>query len=334
MAFIVHPHFHPRRTGATRHVEDIVRGLEPRAVASGSALMPSVPQMGLTQIWRRLNTEPTIWHAHRLNELQLGLLFRWLRPSTVRVVFTRHASTKASWWTRFWAQKADVVIALTDEARENLKLSATRVIGHGVDVTAFVAPTTRSASWAALNQGGQRGVGVVGRIRPAKGQGDFVDAIAPLLPSFPEWKAVLIGRIKPSERAWADGLREKTASALGLIDEQANILPWYQGLSLVVQPSHTEGFSLVLLEAMASGCCVIATRLAYANLVEHGRTGWLYEPGDVAGLRTLLQHAMSHPDEVARLGEAARALVVARCGVETEAAALGAVYDELASKMR
>ncbi len=331
MTLIVHPHFHRRRTGVTRHVEDIVIGLQPEAVATGNSLSPSVPKASMLSLWARMRREPTIWHAHRLNELYLGLFFRLLLPDTVKVVFTRHAGARPSRWTRFWARMADRVIALTSEARGTLALDEARIIGHGVDLAVFTPPRSRVEMWSALNLGAQRGIGVIGRIRPAKGQGDFVEAIAPLLERFPQWKAVLIGRGDD----WAERLKAKTAGALALVDEQENIRPWYQGLSVLVHPSHSEGFSLVLLEAMASGCCVIATRLASVpDVITHEKTGLLYEPGDVGALRALLERVLANPDEAAALGDAARTEVVARFGLAHETQSLRALYGELTNTKR
>jgi len=313
----------------------MVHALGPDAVATGSSLVPSAPQMRLGQIWAQAKTQPTIWHAHRINELIVGLGLRLFSPGNVRVVFTRHAATKASGWTRFWARQADLVIALTAEGRENLQLPQAEIIGHGVDLSTFTPPASRAETWAALDLGGQYGIGVVGRIRPNKGQGDFVEAITPLLPAFTEWKSVLVGQARPSDRAWLEGLQGRTQGALAVIDEQPNIVPWYQGLSVLVQPSHSEGFSLVVLEAMASGCCVIAARLPhFPDLIEHGTSGLLYEPGDLAALRALLAQVMQHPDQAARMGHAARARIAAHFGVEREAAALRTQYERLLQTKR
>jgi mannosyltransferase len=262
--------------------------------------------------------------------LYLGLLLRLLFRKTVKVVFTRHAGAKASRWTQFWAGRADRVIALTEEARTNLALPAADIVHHGVDLEAFKPPEHRRAKWSALHLGGTHGIGVVGRIRPSKGQGDFVAAIAPLLEHHPSWRAVLIGQAKGRLEAWAQNLKTQTNGALALVAEQPDSRPWYQGLSVLVHPSHTEGFSLVLVEAMASGCCVIASRLTHVpDVVTHEKTGLLYEPGDIAGLRALLERVMQNPDEAARFGAAARAEVVERFGIEHEASTLRRIYAQL-----
>ena len=55
--------------------------------------------------------------------------------------------------------------------------------------------------------------------------------------------------------------------------------------SIIVLASHREGFPNVLLEGMASGLAVVATRVgAVPNLIRHEETGLLVEPGDVRAL--------------------------------------------------
>jgi mannosyltransferase len=100
---------------------------------------------------------------------------------------------------------------------------------------------------------------------------------------------------------------------------------------VVVQPSRLESYSLVIPEAMACGCAVVAARLPAApGLLDDGRTGFLYPPGDVAALREVLRRLLDDPALVARVGAAAAEEARARLGVEHEARALAQVYAEVA----
>ncbi|MET0404633.1 MAG: glycosyltransferase family 4 protein [Cystobacter sp.] len=329
MPLIVHPHFHSRHTGVTSHTELIVSELartsETRAL--GRHLAAHVPRIAWRELWRRLRQEPLVWHAHRNNEMLVGLLLRLL-GRRVRLVYTRHGGTPPGRFTRLLARRAERIITLNEEGTRWMGGTATR-IGHGVDVTRFQPPADRDAAWKALGLGGQHGVGVVGRIRPAKGQGDFVEALKPLLEQFPEWRAVLVGQARGKDEGWARALRASTQERLVLAGEHADVVPWYQGLDIIVQPSHSESFGLVLLEAMASGCCLVATRLPHVPaLVEHGRTGFLFEPGDVAGLREHLRLLLREPERARAVGRAAAEEARARFGVVHEARALARVYEE------
>lgn len=337
---IVHTHFHGRRTGVTRHVEDLVRafaGFEGddavEAKALGWGLERPLPSIDGLTLWRR-RRESLVWHAHRNHELIAGLLWRGLRRllfgrscARLSLVFTRHAASPASGLTRWVASRADRVVALTREMAGSLDVPST-VVGHGVDLRRFRPPEDRAAAFEKLGLGGRFGVGVIGRIRPDKGQGDFTEAIAPLLSRYPDWRGVLAGKAKRGDRAWLRGLLAK--AALAHVGEQEDIAAWYQGLTVLVQPSHEESFSLVLLEAMAAGCCVVAARMPhYPLLIDDGRTGFIYPPGDVGALRERLSELMADPGRARAVGAAAAEEARARFGIEHEAKALRSLYRAL-----
>lgn len=326
---VVHPHFHRRYTGATRHVEGVVPPLAKRldARVMGLALDPGLPRIGWRELLRRARREAVVWHAHRVHELVVGLLLKlWGRR--VRLAFTRHASTRPHWFTNLIASRADRAVALTPQIAAQLPFE-TRVVGHGVDLALFHPPADRHRAFASLRLGGQYGIGVIGRVRPEKGQGDFVEAIAPLLAAHPEWRAVLVGLAKGSDRVWAEALRRKANGGVQLVGESTPIQPWYQGLTVLVHPSYTEGYSLVHVEALASGCCVVSSRLPYVEtLIEHGRTGFLYELGDVVQLREILASLMRDPQRALEVGRNAAEHASRHCGIEREADALYSLYRE------
>jgi mannosyltransferase len=323
---VVHPHFHPRRSGVTGHTELIVPALatacEARAI--GALLPPAVPRITFSEVWRRARTETVVWHAHRNNELLCGLFLRLFRPRT-RVVFTSHSPRPHGLFTHFLIRFVDALVTLNAALASFIKRPS-RIVQHGLDLTRFHPPADRAQAWKALGLEGERGLGVVGRVRPNKGQADFVAAVAPLLTQNPGWTPVLVGLVKDADRAWAESLKA-SAPSLVLAGVKTDTAPWYQGLSVVVQPSHGEAFSMVLIEAMASGCAVVATRLpAVAEVVEDGVSGFLFEPGYVLGLRALLAKLLADPALVARVGAAAAARAKERFGIEHEAAALLQVY--------
>ncbi|MGZ3460137.1 MAG: glycosyltransferase family 4 protein, partial [Archangium sp.] len=317
-----------RRSGVTAHTELIVlelaRLLETRAV--GRHLAREVPRIAWGELWRRLRQEPVIWHAHRNNELLFGFLLRLLGQQ-VRLVYTRHGPFRPGGFTRLLTRYADQLVTLNAQGAEWMGRPS-HLVTHGVDLERFVPPVDRAEAWRALGLGGRYGVGVVGRVRPNKGQGDFVEALRPLLGDFPEWKPVLVGLAKRADRAWAGKLRDSTGGALALAGEQKNVVPWYQGLSILVHPSYGEAFSMVLVEAMACGCCPVVTRLPHVPaVIEHGRTGFLYEPGDVATLRELLAMLLREPERARKVGLHAAEEARARFGVGHEARALAQVYQ-------
>jgi len=82
----------------------------------------------------------------------------------------------------------------------------------------------------------------------------------------------------------------------------------HAAMALVVPSICHETFGLVVVEAYSCGLPVIASRIgALAELVEHGKTGLLFEPGDAQDLARTLRWAQAHPVEMAAMGAHARA---------------------------
>jgi len=318
---VVHLHFHGRRTGVTRHVEDVARLLP--AEVTGRALSPNVRPISWRELVARARAGPLVVHAHRSLELLAALHLRWHNP-TVRVVFTRHSAGRPSRWTRMLARRADARVVMTRGAVRELGLPAD-VVPHGVDVERFSPPADRSAAWQALGVGGSHGIGVVGRIRPSKGQADLARAWAVLGRKTSGWHAVLVGLVTRRWRSYARGL--EPLEQLGELEDMPAV---YRGLTVLVQPSRSESFSLALLEAMASGCCVVAAALPhYPELIEHGVTGYLYRAGDVTALAGLLEPLLADPARAEAMGRAAVAEVQSRWTLDLEVGALRDLYTRM-----
>jgi glycosyltransferase involved in cell wall biosynthesis len=100
------------------------------------------------------------------------------------------------------------------------------------------------------------------------------------------------------------------------VEDRVHLLGWmssemlireYQAASLFVFPSRHEGMPNAVLEAMASGLPVIASRIAgNEELVVSGETGLLVPPGDVRALREALGDLLGDETKRARMGRAAR----------------------------
>jgi len=81
----------------------------------------------------------------------------------------------------------------------------------------------------------------------------------------------------------------------------------YASADLFVLPSKTETLGLVLLEAMASGCPVVACRAGgVPDAVQNGRTGFLFEPTDPDGLVSTVKHALAGPSDLEAIRVRAR----------------------------
>jgi glycosyltransferase involved in cell wall biosynthesis len=84
----------------------------------------------------------------------------------------------------------------------------------------------------------------------------------------------------------------------------------FRSSSMLIFPSiWYEGFPMVILEAMANGLPIIASRMgAMAEVVRDGQTGLLFEPGNHADLATKVRWLQTRPADARRMGHAARLL--------------------------
>ena len=100
--------------------------------------------------------------------------------------------------------------------------------------------------------------------------------------------------------------------------------------SYLVLPSlWFEAFPRTIVEAYASGVPVVASRLgSLPELVEDGRTGLLFTPGDAADLADKLRWAEAHPQEMKAMGQRARQVYEARYSPQRNAEMLCAIYRD------
>jgi mannosyltransferase len=341
---VVTPSLNARYSGVTSTVIALVPEHARRIplAALGPNLPDALPQVRWRDVLSGGWTPPPgrkarIWHARRNMEMVAGLLLKTILRQPWRLVFTSAAQRRHTRFTKALIRRMDAVIATSPESASFLDVTAT-VSLHGVDTGVYHPVADRAAAWAATGLPGRFGVGIFGRVRPQKGTDLFLEALAAVLPSRPDWTAVVIGLAKPEDAAFLAALKQRLAAA-GLVDRVvftgerpvAEIPGWYRALSLVVAPPRKEGFGLIPLEAMASATPVIASRAgAHAHLIDDARTGWLVPAGDAAALTVALSHAMDlSPEERDALGRAGRARVEAGFTIEAEARRIEAVYDML-----
>jgi glycosyltransferase involved in cell wall biosynthesis len=82
-------------------------------------------------------------------------------------------------------------------------------------------------------------------------------------------------------------------------------------------PSHVEGLPNAVIEAMAAGLPVVATRVGgLPDLIRHEESGFLVEVGDVAGMTARVSELLARPDQAREIGQRGRQTVVERCDIE------------------
>jgi mannosyltransferase len=276
-----------------------------------------------------------IWHARRNIEMMVGLLLKWL-GWRFALIFNSAGQRRHTAFTRFLIARMDEIIATSEISASFLEREAT-VIHHGIDLETYKPPLDRAAAFAATGLPGKYGIGVFGRVRKQKGVDLFVAAMLRLLPRYPDFTAVIIGLITPDHAAFVSQLKSEIAAA-GLSDRIRFLgeLPiqevplWYQRISIYVFASRVEGFGLTMLEAMAAGNAVAATRAGAAELViEDGATGVLAPTGDVDALSAAIEPLMREPGKIAAIGARARARVMEAFNRDREVEEIIGVYEKI-----
>jgi glycosyltransferase involved in cell wall biosynthesis len=211
-------------------------------------------------------------------------------------------------------------VARVIQRQHKLDPARIRVIPRGVDPVVFDPDAISHDRIARMAQtmrvpDGMLTVVIPGRLTAWKGQAVLLQAIARL--SRPDVCCVLVGSDQGRTKYTME--LEKISESLGIADRvriigQVEDMPAALKLSDVVVHASTqaEAFGRVVIEALAMGRPMIATNLGGpSETVEHGVTGWLTSPGDVASLVAALEEALSM-DAGTRiaLGQRARARVL------------------------
>lgn len=209
--------------------------------------------------------------------------------------------------------------------RYGIAAARTVVVRNGIDAWAFRPTREPAAVRADLGvAGGRRVVVMAGRMTPQKGWDVLLEAAARLAAARSDLAWVLVGDgpLRPAltrraaELAVAahfTGARADMADVLGCAD-------------VVVLASRSEGLPFTLLEAMALGKPVVATRVGgVPEVVEEGRSGRLVPREDPAALATAIADVLEAPDAAA-MGARGRARVEAAFTLDGMVRALEGVY--------
>lgn len=166
-----------------------------------------------------------------------------------------------------------------------------RAIHPGIDMTPFAAPDRAEARARLGLADGERGVGIVGRLQPWKGQHRLLEAAPAILSADPNARIIVIGGTPGGFSAGYPAALEAQADRLGIaaqvrfLEQRRDVATLLPGLDVFVNASDAEPFGLVTVEAMAAGLPVVGTGAGGTpEILADGRTGLLVPADDVAAL--------------------------------------------------
>jgi glycosyltransferase involved in cell wall biosynthesis len=177
----------------------------------------------------------------------------------------------------------------------------------------------------------------VGRLASNKGLAPLLEAFQGLARADPSASLVLVGadggqRAAVEARAKAMGLSGRVRLP-GFVADEARLASAFREARLFVLPSEYEAFGLVLLEALAQGTPVVASRVGgIPEFIEDGRAGRLVEPLNVPALEETIVALWNDPQTRARMGEYGRTQVVPRYSWERVVDRLLTVYQDVLAR--
>jgi glycosyltransferase involved in cell wall biosynthesis len=160
-------------------------------------------------------------------------------------------------------------------------------------------------------------VGCVGRLVPLKNHRILIELLPRLAEAFPALRLVIVGGGPLRDGLAAQAQALGVADRLTLAGERARVADLLPAFDVFALPSLTEGLSIALLEAAASGLPIVATAVGgNPEIIHEGTTGMLVPPDDAQALATALEALLRDPARRASLGAAARAWVRQNASIE------------------
>lgn len=211
---------------------------------------------------------------------------------------------------------ADRVFAVSEELKAEYEMALGipndlfRVIHNGVDTELF-SPNSQMRNKQRLKIGARENsliVGCVARLERVKDHRTLLRGVSLASGADNDIRLVLVGEGPEREQLECElesvpRLRERVTFA----GRSFNVAEWVGGFDVFVLPSLFEGISNTLLEAMSAGVPVIATRVGgNVEVIEEGKSGLLFEPGDAETLASFLKQLATDRELRNRLGTEAR----------------------------
>jgi glycosyltransferase involved in cell wall biosynthesis len=207
-----------------------------------------------------------------------------------------------------------------------------RTVSSGIDLRRFavepevISPEGRAS--ASLI------VGTIARLIPAKGLPELLQAAVEIIRVSPTVQFVIVGD-GPERMTLERQIIDLGLSAhVSLLGSQPDILRLLYTFDVFVLSSRSEGRPVVLMEAMAAGRPIVATRVGgVGELLTHNESGLLVPPGSIKDLTQALLTLLQDSDRRRALGKAARQVAFQQLSLARMAASVEAIYLEHCSSM-
>ena len=234
-------------------------------------------------------------------------------------------------------RKTDSFIAISQEIADGLKNDGIhqekiKKITNFVDTIRFhpVSSEEKHRLKNALSMDENIVINFTGRIVERKGIDVFINAFARSKELLARCILVVIGS-GPDEGGMKNlVLKIGIDNNARFLGHRSEVARHYQASDIFVFPSYAEGMPNSLLEAMACGLPVIASKIGgVVDVVEDGKSGILFEPGDVSGLASAMVKLLNDNELRLKLGAEARKRIVDGFSIDRIADEYIRLYERL-----
>lgn len=210
-----------------------------------------------------------------------------------------------------------------DRPIDPLRRDARRTEGRCVAVRAEMGLDDRS-----------RLVAMVGTLKEVKGHCFMIEAMAVLAPRYPDLHLLLAGDGELRGQLETQVAEAKLGERVHFLGSRSDVADLLDASDLFVLPSLWEGLSMALLEAMATGLPIVASKVSgTVQAIVPGKHGLLIPPGDAQAIVDAISQVLSDSDRARAMGAAARERVIAEFSASKQADAhLDLYYRTLANK--
>ncbi len=211
------------------------------------------------------------------------------------------------WLTRFMFNQADYTLAPSRLIQQDMLALGVKDVGlwrRGVDADRFNPRFYSDAMRHTLSDGHPDDVVLlyVGRLSDEK----QLDHLRPILEQVPGTRLGLVGD-GPARESLERHFAGTNTHFMGYMQGEA-LSQAYASADIFVFPSALETFGLVVVEAMAAGLPVVASRVGgVTDVVQEGRTGYTFDSGDIPALVEGVRRIAANRERIAQMGLDARA---------------------------
>ena len=252
----------------------------------------------------KFSKKPCVLHIRNLHEKKMEAFFyrRIFKLSSVKLIFSNSAAS---------------AVPFKDSVSDKI-----RIVHNGVDVEEYSnIKTGVLRKEAGLSK--KIIVGYTGNIIPRKGLDILIKSMAEILRSNEDVVLLIVGRVPIGSSTDHQSIYQRLAEEKGVLDRviflgfRKDVRPYVQDMDILVLPSRQEPFGRSIVEAMALGVPVVASRVGgIPEIITDAQDGFLFPVEDTDKLSSTLSMLIGDKKMRKAIGRNARATINSRFNVE------------------